>query len=498
MDNFYRLSNLIPKTNKSHFEPLFNWRSDLYDANDNTYFLIAKFSLINKLNFENINEFFKQYFSFDVYDLDVEGHRSVKYLFSVFSQSIYIHNDFITDSSTLDDVLGLKINLSYSHTAKHHGKTIRYCSECIKHLKLPETASFKYLDRCLTHNTKFSEFHCNFQHTRLRERNIKCYEKFLMKMYPTYPTLFSTKSQIVSKNNNPYHDLSKWNGKLDKEAKFQFGKHLYSFKEIDDQKSSELAYKIMTSQLTPPASLKNYLIINEKSLKSDFLSINNETGSNLFENFKINQFNALRIVYSSFCFLNRRYETSFIKIILDFIDELNLRFSNKSDNFWYFNECDGIWTISDIRYRGSSQNIYALLINWFIQLWFPSVYNEPSRRKSASYFNNFYILNYDLVSSGTFYPLVEDLQGSELSDGQIYIYGSRFRELARPSFSSKSLFVLDSIFEVIAKSLIVDARKWLDKIESGEKPDHFPPKSHGLISLQERQNDYCLINIQID
>ena len=182
MDNFYRLSNLTSTTNKSHFEPLFNWRSDLYDANDNTYFLIAKFSLLNKLNFENINEFFKQYFSFDVYDLDVEGHRSVKYLFSVFSQSIYIHNDFITDSSTLDDVLGLKINLSYSHTAKHHGKTIRYCSECIKHLKLPETASFKYLDRCLTHNTKFSEFHCNFQHTRLRERNIKCYENFLIKI----------------------------------------------------------------------------------------------------------------------------------------------------------------------------------------------------------------------------------------------------------------------------------------------------------------------------
>ena len=67
----------------------------MFDVNDNTYFLIAKFSLLNKLNFDNINEFFKKYFSFDEYDLDVEGHRSVKYLFSVFSHSIYIQNDFV-------------------------------------------------------------------------------------------------------------------------------------------------------------------------------------------------------------------------------------------------------------------------------------------------------------------------------------------------------------------------------------------------------------------
>lgn len=498
MDNFYRLSNLTSATNKPPFEPIFNWRSDLFDVNDNTYFLIAKFSLLNKLKFDNINEFFKKYFSFDVYDLDVEGHRSIKYLFSVFSHSIYTQNDFVTDSSTPNDILGLKINLSYGHRAKHHGKTIRYCAECIKYFKLPETASFNYLERCLVHNTKFSEFQCNFQHTRLRERNIKCYENFLIKICPTFPTLCLTKPSTAGKNNNLQIELNKWNSTLKKEAKSKLGKHLHTFKEIDDHESSQLAYTLMIGLLTPPPLLNNYIIKNGKSIIAKFSSIKNEVGLSLFEKYKIAQFNAIRLVYSSFCFLNRRDEASFIKSILDFIDELNLRFEKKTNNFWYFNERDRNWILSDISYRSSSQNVYTLLINWLAELWLPSLYNGSSRRVSESYFNNFYILNHDLVRSGTFRPLVDDLTGLELSFGQIYIYGSRFRELSTPNFSSEQMFALDSIFDEIAKSYISDVRTWIDRIECGEKPDHFPPKSRALLSLQKRQNDYCLISISVD
>lgn len=470
----------------------------MFDVNDNTYFLIAKFSLLNKLNFDNINEFFKKYFSFDVYDLDVEGHRSVKYLFSVFSHSIYIQNDFVTDSSTPNDVLGIKINLSYSHRAKHHGKTIRYCSECIKYLKLPETASVNYLERCLIHNTKFSEFPCNFQHTRLRERNIKCYENFLIKICPTFPSLCLTKPSTAWKNNNPQIELSKWNSTLKKEAKTKLGKHLHTFKEIDDYESNQLAYTLMIRLLTPPPLLNNYIVKDEKPFNAKFLSIKNEVGLSLFEKFETSQFNAIRIVYSSFCFLNRRRETSFIKSILDFIDEVRLLLEKKTNNFWYFNERDGTWILSDISYRSTSRNVYTLLINWLIELWLPSLYNGSSRRESASYFNNFYILNYDLVRTGTFRPLVEDLSLLELSFGQISIHGSKFRELSTPNFSSEQMFALDSIFDEVAKSHIYSARAWIDRIECGEKPDHFPPKSQNLISLQKRQNDYCLLNIRID
>ncbi|MES9240286.1 hypothetical protein ABEQ93_12330, partial [Cutibacterium acnes] len=153
----------------------------------------------------------------------------------------------------------------------------------------------------------------------------------------------------------------------------------------------------MIGLLTPPPLLNNYIIKNGKSIIAKFSSIKNEVGLSLFEKYKIAQFNAIRLVYSSFCFLNRRDEASFIKSILDFIDELNLRFEKKTNNFWYFNERDRTWILSDISYRSSSQNVYTLLINWLAELWLPSLYNGSSRRVSESYFNNFYILNHDLV-----------------------------------------------------------------------------------------------------
>lgn len=85
MDNFHRLIEINSHKEQQYKYQLFNWRSELYDANDNTYFLLAKFALLNKLKIEQVNEFFNQYFSIDIFNLNLSEHRSLKYLFSIFS-----------------------------------------------------------------------------------------------------------------------------------------------------------------------------------------------------------------------------------------------------------------------------------------------------------------------------------------------------------------------------------------------------------------------------
>jgi len=57
MDNFHRLIEINSLKEQQYKYQLFNWRSELYDANDNTYFLLAKFALLNKLKIEQVNEF---------------------------------------------------------------------------------------------------------------------------------------------------------------------------------------------------------------------------------------------------------------------------------------------------------------------------------------------------------------------------------------------------------------------------------------------------------
>ena len=71
MDNFHRLIELNSQKEQKNKYQFFNWRSELYDANDNTYFLLAKFALLNKLKIEQINEFFNQYFFIDIYNLNL-------------------------------------------------------------------------------------------------------------------------------------------------------------------------------------------------------------------------------------------------------------------------------------------------------------------------------------------------------------------------------------------------------------------------------------------
>ena len=44
------------------------------------------------------------------------------------------------------------------------------------------------------------------------------------------------------------------------------------------------------------------------------------------------------------------------------------RFTATATNFWYFNERDRNWILSDISYRSSSQNVYTLLNQIFVNM----------------------------------------------------------------------------------------------------------------------------------
>ena len=140
--------------------------------------------------------------------------------------------------------------------------------------------------------------------------------------------------------------------------------------------------------------------------------------------------------------------------------------------------------------------IHDLLIDWLTELWLPPLYTSIRSRR-LQYFNNFHLMNEDLVKSATFIPVKCNISENKI-DTLFSFNRVTFQEFSIPNFSSEQMLALDSMCDELVKSYIHDARVWLNRIESGEKPDHFPPKSRALLSLQKVQNQYRLFNVQID
>jgi len=496
MDNFHRLIEINSLKEQQYKYQLFNWRSELYDANDNTYFLLAKFALLNKLKIEQVNEFFNQYFSIDIFNLNLSEHRSLKYLFSIFSNQAYIQNNLITKSSGDLNILGIPLIQDYYVNTRHQEKIIRYCPECIKSYKLPEHASLKYLDRCLFHNVKFEIFSCNHRVIRLKERSVKCHINFIRIFCPDFPTPQTKKHNVPSQFSTVLNDLDKWNFSLKEICDKKLGKHLHTFKNMDCAIPEQCAHFVLVKELSLPESLREFTIPTNAIRKINSLSISNNSGFSFFENFTYFQFFALPVVYSSFCYLHRKKEASFIQSLLSFFDELKLALINKTEKFWYLHENDGIWTSSDSKGLYCGVLIHDLLIDWLTELWLPPLYTSIRSRR-LQYFNNFHLMNEDLVKSASFIPVKSNISENKI-DTLFSFNRVKFQEFAIPNFSSEQMLALDSMCDELVKSYIHDARVWLNRIESGEKPDHFPPKSRALLSLQKVQNQYRLFNVQID
>ena len=475
---------------------LFNWRSELYDANDNTYFLLAKFALLNKLKVKQVNEFFNQYFSIDIFNLNLSEHRSLKYLFSIFSNKAYIQNNLITKSSGDLNILGIPLVQDYYVNTRHQEKIIRYCPECIKSYKLPEHASLKYLDRCLFHNVKLEIFSCNHLATRLNERSVKCYLNFIKFICPNFPSPQAEKPNTASQLSTVLQDLDKWNFSLKEFCDEKLGKHLHTFKSMDCYNPELCAHFILVKELSLPESLREFAIQTNAIRKITTLSISENSSFSFFERFTYYQYLALPVVYSSFCYLHRKNEASFIKSLLSFFDELKLDLINKTEKFWYLHENDGIWTSSNSKGLYCGVLIHDLLIDWLTELWLPPLYTS-TRGRRAQYFNNFSLLNEDLIKSNTFVPIQSNISENKI-DNFFNFHRLKFQEISIPNFSSEQMLALDSMCDEIVKSYIHDARVWLNRIECGEKPDHFPPRSRALLSLQKVQNHYHLFNVQYD
>ena len=496
MDNLHRLIELNSQKEQQIEYQLFNWRSELYDANDNTYFLLAKFALLNKLKIKQVNEFFNQYFSIDIFNLNLSEHRSLKYLFSIFSNKAYIQNNLITKSSGDLNILGIRLIQDYYVNTRHQEKIIRYCPECIKSYKLPEHASLKYLDRCLFHNVKLEIFSCNHLATRLNERSVKCYLNFIKFICPNFPSPQPEKPKTASQLSTVLQDLDKWSFSLKEFCDEKLGKHLHTFKSMDCCNPELCAHFILVKELSLPESLREFAIQSTAIRKITTLSISENSNFSCFENFTYFQYSALPVVYSSFCYLHRKNEASFIQSLLSFFDELKLDLMNKTEKFWYLHENDGIWTSSNSKGLYCGVLIHDLLIDWLTELWLPPLYTS-TRSRRTQYFNNFYLLNEDLIKSNTFVPTKSNISENQI-ENFLSFHRLKFQEFSIPNFSSEQMLALDSMCDEIVKSYIHDARVWLNRIECGEKPDHFPPKSRALLSLQKVQNHYHLINVQYD
>lgn len=496
MDNFHRLIELNSQKEQKNKYQFFNWRSELYDANDNTYFLLAKFALLNKLKIEQINEFFNQYFFIDIYNLNLSGHRSLKYFFSIFSNKAYIQNNLITKSSDHLNILGIPLIQDYYVNTRHQEKTIRYCPECIKSYRLPEHASLKYLDRCLFHNVSFEIFSCNHQAIRLNERSVKCYIKFMRIICPDFPSAQTEIHNVPNQFFTALHDLDEWNFSLKEICDKKLGKHLHTFKSVDNRAPELCAHFILVKELSLPESLREFVIQSNAIRKITTLSISESSIFSCFKNFTYFQFCALPVVYASFCYLHRKNEASFIQSLLSFFDELKSKLMNKNENFWYLHENDEMWTSSDSRNLYCGVLIHDLLIDWLTEMWLPPLYTG-TRSRRLKYFNYFNLMNEELVKSNTFIPIKSNISENQL-DALYNFHKGQFREVSMPNFSSKQILALDSMCDVLVNSYIDDARAWLDGIECGEKPNHFPPKSQSLLTLQKVKNHYYLINVQFD
>jgi hypothetical protein len=489
MDNFHRLIEINSHKEQQYKYQLFNWRSELYDTNDNTYFLLAKFALLNKLKIEQVNVFFNQYFSIDIFNLNLSEHRSLKYLFSIFSNKAYIQNNVITKSSGDLNILGIPLTQDYYVNTRH-------CPECIKSYKLPEHASLKYLDRCLFHNVKLEIFPCNHLATRLNERSVKCYLNFIKFICPNFPSAQPEKPNTAGLLSTVLQDLDKWNFSLKENCDKKLGKHIHTFKSMDCCNPELCAHFVLVKELPLPESLREFTIPTNAIRKINSVSIFDNSGFSFFENFTYFQHLALPIVYSSFCYLHRRNEASFIQSLLSFFDELKLDLMNKTEKFWYLHENDGIWTFSNSKGLYCGVLIHDLLIDWLTELWLPPFFTSIRSRR-LQYFNNFHLMNEDLVKSATFIPVKSNISENKI-DALFSFNRVKFQEFSIPNFSSEQMLALDSMCDELVKSYIYDARVWLNRIESGEKPDHFPPKSRALLSLQKVQNQYRLFNVQID
>ena len=496
MDNFHRLIEINSHKEQQYKYQLFNWRSELYDTNDNTYFLLAKFALLNKLKIEQINGFFNQYFFIDIYKLNLSEHRSLKYFFSICSNKAYIQNTLITKNYDHLNILGIPLIHDYYVNTCHQEKIIRYCPECIKSYKLPEHASLKYLDRCLFHNVKFEIFSCNHRVIRLNERSVKCYIEFIHTICPNFPSPQTEKYNVPSKFSLVLHDLDKWNFSLKDICDRKLGKHLHTFKNMDLIIPERCVHFILVKELSLPESLREFVIQTNAIRKINSLSISENSSFSFFEKFTYFQFSALPVVYSSFCYPHRKNEASFIQSLLSFFDELKLELINKNEKFWYLHENDGIWTSSDSKSLYCGALIHDLLIDWLTELWLPPLYTS-TRSRRFQYFNNFHLMNEDLIKSTMFTPVKSNISENKI-DTLFSFNRVNFQEFSMPKFSSEQMLALDSMCDELVKSYIHDARVWLNRIECGEKPDHFPPKSRALLSLQKVQDQYRLFNVQID
>jgi len=324
MDNFHRLIDLNSEKEHQNKYQLFNWRSELYDANDNTYFLLAKFALLNKLKIEQIDEFFNQYFFIDICNLNLHEHRSIKYFFSIFSNKFYIQNNLITKSLDNLNILGIPLVQDYYANTRHQERIIRYCPECIKSYKLPEHASFKYLDRCLFHNIKFSNFSCDHRSIRLNERSVKCYLNFIQCICPNFPLARPEKYDAARQFSTLLRDLDKWNFSLREICDEKLGEHLHTFKSMDCCNAELCAHFILVKELSFPESLRESAIQSNRIKKLNSLPISEVSSFSFFDRFTYFEFSALPVVYSSFCYFHRNKEAFIIRTLFRYFDELKL------------------------------------------------------------------------------------------------------------------------------------------------------------------------------
>jgi hypothetical protein len=497
MDNIYRLSELVDSSDLEETKGIFSWRSELYDSNDNAYFLLAKFAILNKIDFKKITDFFKRYFSFDVYDLDCAGHRSIKYFFSIYSNTHFRHSDFQQENCYPDNILGMKVNLEYAFNLNQRNNIIRYCPECLKEYKLPQHASFDYFKKCPIHQTEFLRFFYYPQDIPLAQRNIKCYETLIKSLCPHFPNTNINYASAKNRNLDVIDDIGRWSRTINNQCQQQIGEHVHLLKRIDTEPASNIAHAILFQTTSLPFSIQP--LINQDKIVKRICSISfsNDPISSPATLDREFHCNALLLVYSSFCFLHRRNEALFVRKILVFINEIKFKLINKSKDFWYFNKVYGYWTSSDSRHLNCDKLIHDLLVEWLIELWFPPLYIERKKR-GAWYFSDFYLMNHYLVQHNFCEPLVEHISRSEVNIAHLHFYSSKFQELSRPCLTTDQMCSLDILMGELASSYIHDARVWLEETESGQKPTQFPPPSRSLFALQKVGDEHKLFSAHID
>jgi hypothetical protein len=156
----------------------------------------------------------------------------------------------------------------------------------------------------------------------------------------------------------------------------------------------------------------------------------------------------------------------------------------RESNFWSLNSKNSTWYYSEFDTPWGGTRIEQCLIDWLVEYWIPPLYEDNYKQKQI-YLIDFALENLRLVDLKLFEPIDEILNFPNQIVAFHYMKHLTFRELSRPLFSLEEMNALDEVLLKVVQSTIRDFKHFLSEINSGKKPDRFPPKSLSKLTLQE-------------